>query len=169
MSKHVLKVGTTIEPKRRYSIISFRMPIPGNFYAQAEAYLQAAIALRKAPPRKIGADIPLFFCIAQASELFLKSFLAANGKDKNLPGWRQHDLVKLLSAALQLGIVLKDSSQRTINEIGEQNRVHEFRFFETTKDIILPLGGRSIIAVKELQHSTLDAVRPFFRVRDQQA
>jgi hypothetical protein len=111
----------------------------------------------------------LFFCIAQASELFLKSFLAANGKDKNLPGWRQHDLVKLLSAALQLGIVLKDSSQRTINEIGEQNRVHEFRFFETTKDIILPPRGRSIIAVKELQHSTLDAVRPFFRVRDQQA
>jgi hypothetical protein len=61
MSKHVLKVGGTIGPKPGYSITSFRMPIPGNLYAQGEAYLEAAIALRETPPRKIGAAIPVFF------------------------------------------------------------------------------------------------------------
>jgi hypothetical protein len=167
MSKHVLKVGGTIGPKPGYSITSFRMPIPGNLYAQGEAYLEAAIALRETPPRKIGAAIPLFFCIAQAIELFLKSFLAANGKDRKLPGWNQHNLVKLQSAALRLGMVLKNTTQATITEIGEQNRVHEFRFLETTKNIVLPPARRSILAVEEVAHSALTAVQPFMRPWDQ--
>jgi hypothetical protein len=142
------------------------MPIPGNYYAQGEAYLNAAIALRKTPPRTIGAAIPLFFCIAQASELFLKSFLAAKGKGRKLQGWNQHDLVKLLSAAVRLGMVLKDKTQLTMIEIGEQNRVHEFRFLDTTKNIILPPVRRSISAAEDLKSGALIAVRPFIRVRD---
>jgi hypothetical protein len=167
MIKHVVKVGGTIGPKPGYSITSFRMPIPGNLYAQGEAYLEAAIALHETPPRKIGAAIPLFFCIAQASELFLKSFLAAQGKDRRLPGWTQHDLAKLQSAALRLGMVLKDSTQATITEIGEQNRLHEFRFLETTKNIVLPPVRRSIVAVKEVALGALTSVEPFMRARDQ--
>jgi hypothetical protein len=166
MIKHIVKVGGTIEPKPGYSVTSFRMPIPGNFYAQGEAYLEAAIALGKTPPRQIGAEIPLFFCIAQAGELFLKSFLAANGQDGKLPGWKQHDLVKLQSAALRLGMVLTDATQATIAEIGDQNRVHEFRFLETGMHIFLPPTPRAIAAVEELKFSALIAVRPFNRVRD---
>jgi hypothetical protein len=112
MIKHIVKVEGTIGPKPGYSITSFRMPIPGNLYAQGEAYLEAAIALGKTPPRRIGSAIPLFFCIAQASELFLKSFLAAHGKDRKLLGWKQHDLVRLQSAALRLGMILKDRNRR---------------------------------------------------------
>jgi hypothetical protein len=64
-------------------------------------------------------------------------------------------------------MVLKDTTQATITEIGEQNRVHEFRFLETTKNIILPPARRSIVAVQEVAHSAVDAVRPFMRARDQ--
>jgi hypothetical protein len=64
-------------------------------------------------------------------------------------------------------MVLKDSTQATITEIGEQNRVHEFRFLETTKNIILPPVRRSIAAVEEVAHSALTAVQPFMRARDQ--
>jgi hypothetical protein len=73
----------------------------------------------------------------------------------------------LQSAALRLGMVLKDTTQATITEIGEQNRVHEFRFLETTKHIVLPPTRRSIAAVEEVKYSALIAVRPFIRVRDQ--
>jgi hypothetical protein len=166
MIKHIVKVGGTIVPKPGYSVTSFRMPVPGNFYAQGEAYLEAAIALSKTPPRKIGSAIPLFFCIAQASELFFKSFLAVHGKDKRLPGWQQHDLAKLQSAAVRLGMILKDTAQATIAEIAEQNRVHEFRFLETTKNIVLPPTRRSIAAVEQVKHAASSAIEPFIRARD---
>ena len=139
--------------------------MPGNLYAQSEAYLEAASVLAKAPPRRIGSDTPLFFCIAQAAQLFFKSFLAAHGKDRALAGWRQHDLAKLQSAALRQGMILIDTAQSTIAEIAAQNCAHEFRFLETTKNLVLPPRSRSIAAVKQIKLSASDAVEPFKRVR----
>lgn len=162
--KHVSRPGSAAEPKR--PVISFRMQLPGNYFAQGEVYLEAAIALSKTPPRLIGAEIPLFFCIAQATELFFKSFLAANGKDRALAGWTTHDLAKLQSAATQLGLILKDTTQATITEIAKQNRAHEFRFLDTTRELVLPPPRCAIKAVTDIKTSVLDTVQPFMRVRE---
>ena len=70
MIKHVVKVGGTIGPKPGYSITSFRMPVPGNLYAQGEAYLEAAIALHETPPRKIGLQSLCFFVLLRQASYF---------------------------------------------------------------------------------------------------
>ena len=71
-TKHVSKVGTDADPKPGYSVTSFKMPLAGNYYAQGEANLEAAIALSKT---LIGAAVPLFFCIAQAASFSSKASL----------------------------------------------------------------------------------------------
>ena len=79
-------IGTAL--RSGYSVHGLMMEVPGNHYFLAQQYLLAAEILMSAPEEvdemkgipglrksRKSAPIPLFFCIAQAIELFLKSFL----------------------------------------------------------------------------------------------
>jgi hypothetical protein len=168
--------------KPGYSAHGLTMKIPGNHFYLAEQYLDAADALFEAPRRpiegtiwlepvpesvktKARAPIPLFFCIAQAFELFLKSFLGAHGKDRSHPGWRAHNIVALLDSALELGLSLSEPSVEIIREVGEQHRGIELRFMDDRGVIFMPPARQMIQCVTELRDQVAPAVRPFIRSR----
>lgn len=168
--------------KPGYSAHGLTMEIPGNHFFLAEQYLEAVQVLFEAPVKPIQgmifiapvpesvraskrAPIPLFFCVAQAFELLLKSFLGAVGKGPSLAGWRAHDIVRLLDSAIELGLSLSESSIAIIREVGEQHRGTELRFMDNRGLIIMPPVKQMIQSITELRDSVAPTVRPLIRSR----
>lgn len=169
--ERIVKGEPIVGRKPGYSITALLMPLPANLYTHGEAYLEAALILQVSPwtGKTAGSLIPLFFCLAQAAELFLKAFLSAKGRDrKDVPGWQRHRLDKLLEASLSMGLVLKERAQEKINEIGQQNIDYEFRFLETTKPVFLPPPREARTAIVQLKASVFPTIRPFIRARNKQ-
>jgi hypothetical protein len=158
------------------------MEVPGNHFFLAEEYLEAAEVLFNAPPKLLigqlsftnvkpetargeRAVIPFFFCVAQAIELFLKSFLGAKGRGRDTPGWGSHDIVVLLNAAIQNGLDLGQGSQATIRDIGHQQQGIEVRFMDKRGVIYMPPKRQMIESAAELRGAVASTVQPFMRVR----
>jgi hypothetical protein len=86
MIKHVVKVGGTIGPKPGYSITSFRMPIPGNLYAQGEAYLEASIALHKDASQKDRRCNPFVFLYCSGKRVISEKLPCREWKGQKATG-----------------------------------------------------------------------------------
>jgi hypothetical protein len=161
-----------IAPARRvkpgYTALGLMMEIPGNHFTLAEHYLEAANLLFEAPTKPVEEmlrAIPLYFCIAQAFELFLKSYLGAHGKGRSLKGWSQHDIAALLSSALELDLHLSKSTIEIVREVSEQHRGNELRFMDERCVIHMPPQRKMLASTEELRNAVVAAVRPFIRVR----
>jgi hypothetical protein len=173
-----------IDVPRGYSAFALRMDLPGNLYFLAEQYLIAAVAIADAAPtpgpgrvmtglpsapqaKGSVAPIPMYFCIAHAAELFLKSYLSAKGERRDtVPGWTMHNIGDLLKTTIERGLVLDELSQKIVSDIGSQNEKFQLRFQEDTLPLVLPPAGKSIEAIRRLADGVLLTVRPHFRVRE---
>lgn len=174
----------TIIVKPGYSATARRMEVPANFYALAEEYLDAAVVLYEAmpagptgtvmkvwtglpsptPPKGTRARLPMFFCLAQSAELFIQSFILANGVER-YPGSTGHDLERHLAKALELGLVIDEQAGTLIIDIGRQNKDYQFRFQRKIAPIVLPPTRDAIASIRRLRDNILANVRPFMKVR----
>jgi hypothetical protein len=111
------------------------------------------------------AGIPFFFCIAQAIELLLKSFLGAKGRGRDTPGWGSHNVVLLLNAAIQDGLDLGQVPQATIRDIGHQQQGIELRFMDKRGVIYMPPKIQMIESADELRSAVVSTVQPFIKAR----
>lgn len=122
-----------------------------------------------APKRSLwlAVQVPLFFCIAQASELYLKSFFADRGTapaqlrsagrrpaPRLEKAWSKHLIADLLDLAVDDGLELEDEAVEVLSAVAKMNENYELRFQDTGTSLQFPPLTKCLKAAEELRTTT---------------
>jgi hypothetical protein len=168
----------TFKLREGYSYAGRNMHPAGTSLHLAREYLEAAKALERHPTPVTGMiwleespevdalkfrtlRFPLFFCLTHAVELMLKGFLSAHGKGKETPGWKDHNIGKLVEACYSLGLTITDRTRSFIDDAIAENSDYTFRFHERISPVAFPPTKTAIGAVDDLDESVYPTVRPY--------
>lgn len=105
---------------------------PIGLFNFANSYWHSAIALEKAKVEVTHPNAPIYFLYSHAIELYLKSYLRAQGHTvQELRRKFGHNVVKMLDDAKRFGLHFDDEDVEVLNLMVESDSVIGSRFLRT--------------------------------------
>jgi hypothetical protein len=105
---------------------------PLGLFNYARSYWQSGVLLHQAAANVSHPDAPVTLLMAHAIELYLKAFLRVRGvtaqEAKHSFG---HDFTKLIEAAWERGLPLRDEDRDLATLLKEQESIRRSRYIET--------------------------------------
>jgi len=111
-----------------------------GFFNYAHSYCKSAIALHEADVKATHPDGPVYYLFYHSIELYLKSYLLANGiSSDDLAKRFGHRTRKLANKAKEFGLVLTEVDELVVTQMAKSDNVISSRYLRLGTHQLLPI------------------------------